>query len=87
MKNFIAIFLVCFFLIVTVLVLFGDYLLSGWSLILFLAFLLALCISGYLHISERLERIEQQLGIAPEDVPTLTERWKTEREAEESEHS
>ena len=74
--KFIGLFLACLLFMVILLSVFGAFL-EGLAVIVLPAFLLALVLRLYLDLDERLERIEEQLGLK-EESKTLTEQLEDE---------
>lgn len=77
--KFLGLFFMCFFLIVI-----GISLLSFlniWGLIALVAFLMAMVLRIYLDLDERLEAIEQKLGLTEEPpTKTFSEQINTDKE-------
>ncbi len=71
--KFLGIFIASLLLIVIGLSVFGS-LLGGGGLLILAALLMALVVRLYMDLDERLERIEQHLGLESEKAKTLTEQ-------------
>ncbi len=78
LKRFVEIFFICLLLCFIGLFFFGGLLLSNiWFVLIFIAFLMAVSISSYIHHDDRIEALEKKLaqltGEAPPEEATLPE--------------
>jgi len=61
--NFLVLFFICFILLVIFVSVFGFLLQNIWALIAIIAFILAIFFYLFIRLDERIERIENLLGI------------------------
>jgi len=79
--KFIGLFAACFLLIIIGISVFAFLFQNIWGLIALAAFLMALVVRMYLDLDQRLERIEQHLGLTDKDSEkTFTEQMKENNE-------